>query len=1178
MSNLGVLHHDTPYRFLICVLCLLGILSLLSCTAYAEPDALPGIVLRPQVDLNTDDIEALGASGIALVLENARMTQQSTVTATLYGYPDSDYYVWFTDTQKMTGQYGDQPPQFSQNQAAVYHDAPNGPFTIGSYVFSQGGGVSIKENVAGAPSNGVLHYAQVRTGSNGQATITFTASGGTKPGLYIVRAERFTQGQYEIAHVPLEVLEKQGGVSLTTEKERVSAGEDIILTFTGQPSKYYILWVMNTGSMSGGPEDQPPLLLSDQVNVWRDPVHGPYDIGQYRCDTCRDLTLQQSVAQSPDSGTRYYARVMTDTLGFGTVTFSQTNLIKPQEYTFRIEEPFAAVTSSAEVEVQIQSHPSPTPTLSLLASQASVRQGEQFYVELWGEPKTSYYLWLLHTNTMDGTFGHQPPSIAQAQTLMRHDPILGPYTIGEYQYYGGGGKRIRDTIAINSEYRGTYYYGSVETDVSGYARVILNTNAGTEARSYTIRAELPLLMGGIQGAAFAETGVRVEATAGSLTITPENEHITLGSSSYIIITGLPNTEYYLWFYNTNHMSGYPGDQPPTFKEHQSQLRQDPSYGPYTIGNYAYADACCGRVIQNDVPSRPDNGIKYYGLVTTDAMGRAIIGFNTEYMVTKPGNYQIHVERNTGSGFQKATIVITVGSGIPPTPVPTWTPWPTPTHAPTWTPTPIPPHPRLTLVTDTSVLNPGETGTITLSGQPLTGYYFWVYDTAHLSGFYGDQPLVIPGGQQGIYQDSAQNIVIGKHHIEGRGRLTIHNDVPSHPENGTCYYALVTTDRMGIAQIKIQALHGVRVQDYILRAERIAPPAQPEIATTTVTVAGAPSPGFTLSVQPVTSPLGSVLQAHVRGAPFATYYLWISGTHLMSGLPGDQPPLIPAQPSIAQDGIAGPFFIGDYRYLGGNGRTIRDDVPIQPESGVRYYAQVRTDEQGQASFSLVTSGDTKPGEYTLTAQVQLTRSLEAEYEIERSNQITATARFSVHASGQRSFPLQLLQGWNFISIPGMLVPGNDTFAIFSNVDTSGRSIWAYDPAKWPLTQGWHTVSIHDPIYPLHGYWIYSTAQATVLIPLSDIIPMGDGSYTSPYDKHLYAGWNAIGVFGEYQRSAKDVLSSVSRDWTIVLGYDSASQRYDTSIINGGSGEYADDRFMMPGSGYWVFMQNPGTLFG
>ncbi|MCL2460751.1 MAG: Ig-like domain-containing protein, partial [Euryarchaeota archaeon] len=320
----------------------------MSCTVYAEPDALSGIGLHPQTDLN-DDIEALGASGISLVLENARMTQQSTVTAIFHGYPNSDYYIWFPDTQEMTGQHGDQPPQLSQNQAAVYHDAPNGPYIIGSYVFSRGGGASIKENVAGAPSNGVLYYAQVRTGSNGQATITFTASSGTKPGLYTVRAERFTQGQYEVAHAPLEVLEKQSGVSLTTAKETVSAGEDITLTFTGQPSKYYILWVMNTGSMSGGPEDQPPLVLSDQVNVWRDPVLGPYDIGQYRCDTCRDLTLQQSVAQSPDSGTRYYARVMTDLLGSGTVTFSQANLIKPQAYTFRIEEPFAAVTSSAEV-------------------------------------------------------------------------------------------------------------------------------------------------------------------------------------------------------------------------------------------------------------------------------------------------------------------------------------------------------------------------------------------------------------------------------------------------------------------------------------------------------------------------------------------------------------------------------------------------------------------------------------------------------------------------------------------------------------------------------------------------------------------------------------------------------------------------------------------------------------
>ena len=1125
MSYLGVSHHDASYRFLIHALCFLGALILLSCTACAEPDALPGISFPSHSDLDEESIKAFEASGVALVLENTQLTQQNTVTATLYGYPHSDYYVWFMDTSEMTGQYGDQPPQFSQNQNMVFHDPQNGPYLFGSYKYNQGRGASIQENVAGSPSHGVLYYAQVRTGSNGQASIAFSTSGGTKPGLYIIRAERFTQGQYEIAYAPIEVLEKQGGLSLITDKKIISTGEDIVLSFTGQPLKYYTIWVTNTDSMTGGPNNQPPLLLSEQENVWRDPASGPYEIGQYRCDTCRGTTLQQSVATQPDSGTRYYARVMTDKQGFGTVTFSSTQLIKPQKYTFRIEEPFVAVANAAEVTVLVKS--TSTKSLSLSVSHASIMQGEPFYAEIWGLPKTAYYLWLLNTNTMDGSFGHQPPSIVQAQTLMNYDPVLGPYIIGNYQYDGGSGQPIRDNIAIDSEYRGTYYYGTIETDTSGYARVAFHTSAGTESKTYTIRAELPQLVGGDVGAEFVEANVRVETETGILTITPETEHIALGSSSHGIIAGLPNTEYYLWFYNTGHMSGHPGDQPPIFQTNPNQLQQDPSYGPYLIGNYGYADACCGRVIQNDVPSRPDSGVGYYGLVRTDEMGHATIGFNTQYMVTKPGNYQLHVERKTNDGYEKANTVITVGSIIPPspnprlTPVPTRTPaptptWPVQTSAPTWMPTPTPtptPAPtwpvptqisslpvKLTLATDSNVLNPGEEAGITLFGQPLTEYFFWVFDTAHLSGDYGDQPLIIPSGQKGIYQDEIKNIIIGQHLIDGKGGMTIHKDVPLYPDNGIYYYALITTDQTGVAQLKVQAPDGVLPKKYTLRAEGTTGAGYPEVALTSITVTGHSQPEFPMDVQTMTPPLGILFPDHfVQGPEGASY--------------------------------------------SGNIGWESDKKNFKPPLG------------------------------------------------------EVDSRFTLLPSGQNTFSLQLSPGWNFISIPGIPISGSDTFSIFSSVDTQERSIWTYDPVKWPVTQGWNMVHMNDPLQPLEGYWIYSAAFVTVPIPVSDIIPMGIESHiqtsiqsilapttllqtpqTPVYAKQMHTGWNAIGLYGQHQRSAKDALASVSNDWTIVLGFDNTFQRYDTSIINGGSDEYADSRFMQPGTGYWLYMQNPGDLFG
>jgi hypothetical protein len=116
-------------------------------------------------------------------------------------------------------------------------------------------------------------------------------------------------------------------------------------------------------------------------------------------------------------------------------------------------------------------------------------------------------------------------------------------------------------------------------------------------------------------------GIPVSADSGST--------LTRGGSFSIIITGLPSTQYYFWLTGTFSMSGEPGDQPPVIMANQANVQQDPAGGPYTIGSYAYYNGG-GRTILDDVaPSSASlSNTNYYGLVTTDSNGQAIVTFLT----------------------------------------------------------------------------------------------------------------------------------------------------------------------------------------------------------------------------------------------------------------------------------------------------------------------------------------------------------------------------------------------------------------------------------------------------------------------------------------------------------------------------------------------------------------------
>lgn len=150
--------------------------------------------------------------------------QQFAITIT--GIPNTAYYVWLTKTWPLSGEPGDQPPIIANYQENVEKDPEGGPYTIGSYTYSNGDGRTIRDDVApSTPSmSNTNYYALVTTDRTGQAVVAFQTSANTALRSYSVRVENPTS-------VNNESLFVQYG------KKTVNPGSVSIGTVTTRPTK-----------------------------------------------------------------------------------------------------------------------------------------------------------------------------------------------------------------------------------------------------------------------------------------------------------------------------------------------------------------------------------------------------------------------------------------------------------------------------------------------------------------------------------------------------------------------------------------------------------------------------------------------------------------------------------------------------------------------------------------------------------------------------------------------------------------------------------------------------------------------------------------------------------------------------------------------------------------------------
>ncbi len=159
-------------------------------------------------------------------------------------------------------------------------------------------------------------------------------------------------------------------------------------------------------------------------------------------------------------------------------------------------------------------------------------------------------------------------------------------------------------------------------------------------------------------------------------------------------------------------------------------------------------------------------------------------------------------------------------------------------------------------------------------------------------------------------------------------------------------------------------------------------------------------------------------------------------------------------------------------------------------------------------------------------------------------------------------LNLYRGWNFISVPRVLQPGQDTALIFSGVATNGHSMLTYTNGEW------RAVKSDEKIVPLQGYWIFSETPCIIRL-FFDSNPL-----TLP-TRQVHAGWEAVGYYGTSTKTSCTAFSSIQTIWRFLIEYDAVNQRY-SDIIENTCLMFDPGVSVSPYHGYWLYSDSSGIL--
>ena len=163
-------------------------------------------------------------------------------------------------------------------------------------------------------------------------------------------------------------------------------------------------------------------------------------------------------------------------------------------------------------------------------------------------------------------------------------------------------------------------------------------------------------------------------------------------------------------------------------------------------------------------------------------------------------------------------------------------------------------------------------------------------------------------------------------------------------------------------------------------------------------------------------------------------------------------------------------------------------------------------------------------------------------------------------------ISLEAGWNLVSLP--LIPTDSSIeVVLADILENVTAVWSYDETAldWASYDPDAPIVVNDLIAMVDGdgYWVNMTYAGTLTV---HGVEMPEPPQLPPtYD--LVAGWNLIGYKALEEMSATDYLGeSVAADCIRIYGFDEGSY-FGLPLSSN----------MVPGLGYWIAMDDAGTIY-
>jgi hypothetical protein len=181
-------------------------------------------------------------------------------------------------------------------------------------------------------------------------------------------------------------------VQIEANKDSVTRGKPFSVTVSGRPGGVYYLWVKNTTILTGGSNNQPPMISLNQLKVYLDSPTGPaFPVGSYQYENGGLQTIKMNVGIDPVyNGTRYYCKIIADTSGVRTVQFETDSLTRNMTYTIRVENMSSGQFKSDEINIMVENN--------TVTKTGIYRPGSGFYLKTdigsaWNPTTDRYLAW-----------------------------------------------------------------------------------------------------------------------------------------------------------------------------------------------------------------------------------------------------------------------------------------------------------------------------------------------------------------------------------------------------------------------------------------------------------------------------------------------------------------------------------------------------------------------------------------------------------------------------------------------------------------------------------------------------------------------------------------------------------------------------------------------------------------